>query len=141
MLDANIATTIFPFALVKISSKRVDDFELRAGEPAPLDVGAVGEQHQHAGGAELREAVEIDVLAVERRLVDLEVAGVQTTPRGVSIASATQSGMLCVTRRNSIVNEPIVTRSRGLTRTSRLLTSSPASSSLVSTSASVSAVP
>ena len=30
-----------------------------------------------------------------------------TTPRGVSIASATQSGMLCVTRRNSIVNEPI----------------------------------
>ncbi len=39
-----------------------------------------------------------------------------TTPRGVWIASATQSGMLCVTRMNSIVNEPTVTRSRGLTR-------------------------
>ena len=54
----------------------VDDFQLRAAEPAPLDVGAVGEQHVHAGGAELRDAVKIDVLAVERRLIDLEVAGV-----------------------------------------------------------------
>ena len=41
-----------------------------------------------------------------------------TTPCGVSIASATQSGMLCVTRRNSTVNDPICTRSRGFTRRS-----------------------
>ena len=31
-------------------------------------------------------------------------------PTGVVIASATQSGMLCVTRMNSIVNGPTVTR-------------------------------
>ena len=37
-------------------------------------------------------------------------------PAGVVIASATQSGMLCVTRMNSIVNGPIVTTSRGLDR-------------------------
>ena len=40
-------------------------------------------------------------------------------PTGVVIASATQSGMLCVTRMNSIVNGPIVTASRGLTVFSR----------------------
>src|SRR3954470_21920592 len=38
------------------------------------------------------------------------------TPRGVSIATATQSGMLCVTRINSTVNDPTCTRSRGRTR-------------------------
>ena len=43
------------------------------------------------------------------------------TPAGVVIASATQSGMLCVTRMNSIVNGPIVTTSRGLTVLSRSL--------------------
>ena len=61
---------------MKISSKRVGDLELRAGEALAIDVGAVGEQRQHAGGAELGEPVEVDVLAVERRLVDLEIAGV-----------------------------------------------------------------
>ena len=45
-------------------------------KPLPIDVRAVGEQREHAGGAELGEAVEVEVLAVERRLVDLEVAGV-----------------------------------------------------------------
>ena len=36
-------------------------------------------------------------------------------PAGVRIASATQSGMLCVTRMNSISKGPTVTRSRGRT--------------------------
>ena len=49
---------------------------LRAGEAAPVDVRAVGEERQHALGAELREPMDVEVLAVERRLVDLEVAGV-----------------------------------------------------------------
>ena len=35
------------------------------------------EQRQHALGAELREAVQVERLAVERRLIDLEVAGVE----------------------------------------------------------------
>ena len=56
--------------------ERLDDFGFRAGEAAAIDVGAVGEQRQHALGAELREAVQVEVLAVERRLIDLEVAGV-----------------------------------------------------------------
>ena len=51
----------------------------------------------------------------------------------VSIASATQSGMLCVTRRNSIVNGPTVTRSRGRTTRSRRAAAVPCSSSFVST--------
>ena len=62
-------------------------------------------------------------------------------PAGVVIASATQSGMLCVTRMNSIVNGPTVTVSRGLTVLSRSPASMPCSSSFGSTSASVIAVP
>ncbi len=51
----------------------VDDLDFRSGEPLPIDVRAVGQQRQDPGGSELREPVKIDVLAVERRLVDLEV--------------------------------------------------------------------
>ena len=91
------------------------------------------------------EPVEVDVLAVERRLVDLEVAGVDRPRRAASsIASATQSGMLCVTRRNSIVNAPTVTRSRGFDpRPAAIACAVRASraSSLDSTSASVNGVP
>ena len=56
--------------------ERVDDLDLRAGEALAIDVGAVGEQRQHALRAELGEAVQVEVLAVDRRLIDLEVAGV-----------------------------------------------------------------
>ena len=41
--------------------------------------------------------------------------GAMTTPAGVWMASATQSGMLWVTRMNSTSNGPIVTRWRGRT--------------------------
>ena len=57
------------------------------------------------------------------------------------MASATQSGMLCVTRMNSIANGPTVTRSRGRTGIEPVAPSMPCSSSLGSTSASVSGVP
>ena len=67
----------------------------------------------------------VDVLAIERRL----------------IATATQSGMLCVTRRNSIVNEPTCTRSRGFTRRNRAFAAASRLSNFDSTKASVSAVP
>ena len=56
--------------------ERVDDVALGSGEAAAVDVGAVGEQREHAFAAELGEAVDVEVLAVERRLIDLEVAGV-----------------------------------------------------------------
>ena len=45
-------------------------------KPRAIDVGAVGEERQHALRAELGEAVQVEVLAVDRRLIDLEVAGV-----------------------------------------------------------------
>jgi hypothetical protein len=56
--------------------ERVDDVDLRSGEALAIDVGAVAEQRQHALAAELGEAMEVEELSVERRLVDLEVAGV-----------------------------------------------------------------
>ncbi len=56
--------------------ERVDDLQLRAGVARPVDVRAVAEERQHAPRAQLGEPVEIHVLAVERRLVDLEVPGV-----------------------------------------------------------------
>ncbi len=55
----------------------IDDVQFGTADTRALDVGAVGEQHQDARGAELGEPVKIDVLAVERRLIDLEVPGVQ----------------------------------------------------------------
>ena len=52
----------------------VHDFAFRAGEPPAVDVGAVGEERQHALRAEFGEAMHVEMLAVDRRLVDLEVA-------------------------------------------------------------------
>ena len=76
MLDANIATTILPGRAREDLLEPVDHVELRSGEALAIDVRAVGEQRQHARRPELREPMEVHVLAVERRLVDLEVAGV-----------------------------------------------------------------
>jgi hypothetical protein len=56
--------------------ERLDDFGLRAGEAAAVDVRAVRKQREHTRRAELREAVDVEMLAVDRRLIDLEVAGV-----------------------------------------------------------------
>src|SRR5205085_6138012 len=55
--------------------------ELRPGEPASIDVGAVGEQREDAVGAELREPVHVEMLAVDWRLIDLEVAGMDHNAR------------------------------------------------------------
>ena len=54
----------------------VFDVDLRAGVPAPIDVRAVAEHREHAFRAQLREAVQVERLAGERRLIDLEIAGV-----------------------------------------------------------------
>ena len=64
-----------------------------------------------------------------------------TVPNGVSMATATPSGMLCVTRRKRMSNGPSRISSPGATvrKSARSLT--PCSSSLPSSSASVSEVP
>ena len=62
--------------------ERVNHLALGSGEAAPIDVRAVGEQREHALAAELREAMHVEVLAVERCLVDLEIAGVHDDARG-----------------------------------------------------------
>ena len=49
---------------------------LRAGRAGVLDVGRVGEQQQHAARAVLGEGLDVGPAAVDRRVVDLEVAGV-----------------------------------------------------------------
>ena len=54
----------------------VGDVDFRPREAAAIDVRAVGEKREDTGSAELRQAVDVDALAVDRRLVDLEVAGV-----------------------------------------------------------------
>ena len=56
--------------------ERVLDLELGTGEPFAIDVRAVAKQRQHARAAELRESMHVEVLAVDRRLIDLEVARV-----------------------------------------------------------------
>ena len=76
MLDANVATTILPSAFVKISSNasvtstsdpvnpRRSTFVLSASRARTPDAPSCG------------QPVDVDVLAVDRRLVDLEVSGV-----------------------------------------------------------------
>jgi hypothetical protein len=77
MLDENAATTSFPCVLVNSSS---NDSVTSISEPA-IDVGAVGEERKHPLRAELREAVQIEMLAVDRRLIDLEIAGMDDRAR------------------------------------------------------------
>src|SRR5688572_26481551 len=57
--------------------ERVLDVGFRSGIAAAIDVGAVAEHRQHAFRSELREPVQIECLAVDRSLIDLEVAGVE----------------------------------------------------------------
>ena len=122
MLEANIATTILPLALVKISSNAVDDVDFRAGEAAAVDVRAVGQQRQHAGRAELGEPVDVDVLAIERRLIDLEVAGVDDHAAR-RLDRDRDAVRHAVRDAQELERErPTCTRSRGRTRRSRAAT-------------------
>ncbi len=60
--------------------ERVLDFQLRPREAAAVDVRAVAEQRQHAGAAEFGKSVHVEMLSVDRRLIDLEVARVHDGP-------------------------------------------------------------
>ena len=59
----------------------IDDVAFGAAHPLALDVRAVAEQHQHTLGAQLRETMEVHVLAIERRLINLEIPRVQHDTR------------------------------------------------------------
>ena len=61
--------------------ERVLHLQLRPGESLAVDVRAVGKQRQHAGAPELREAMHVEVLAVDRRLIDLEISRVHDRAR------------------------------------------------------------
>ena len=62
--------------------ERVLDLELRAREAFAIDVRAVAKQRQHAGAAELGESMHVEMLPVDRRLIDLEIARVHDRPGG-----------------------------------------------------------
>ena len=78
--------------------ERLDDFALRSGEAAAVDVRAVGKQREDAGRAELGEAVDVEMLAVDRRLIDLEVAGVDDDADRACGWRARRSPACCASR-------------------------------------------
>ena len=76
MLDANAATISLPGALVKISSKASTTSRSEPVKPRRSMFVLSANSASTPFAAELREPVHVEMLAVERRLVDLEVAGV-----------------------------------------------------------------
>ena len=76
MLDANAATISRPVALVKISSNASTTSRSDPVKPRRSMLVLSANSASTPADAELREAVDVEVLAVDRRLIDLEVAGV-----------------------------------------------------------------
>ncbi len=76
MLDEKVGDDQFPVRAGEHFLEAVHDVEFRTSKAGPIDVRAVREQGQHALRADLGEPVKVEILAVDRRLVDLEVAGV-----------------------------------------------------------------
>ena len=76
MLDANAATTSRPVALVKISSNASVTSRSDPVNPRRSMFVLSASSARTPSRAELGEPVHVEVLAVDRRLVDLEVAGV-----------------------------------------------------------------
>ena len=119
MLEENVATTSLPCVLVNISSKA--SMTSISGPVNPLrsmlvlsaNSASTPLRPSSANRCRSKCSPSIGVWSILKSPVWT------MTPTGVVIASATQSGMLCVTRMNSIVNGPTVTTSRGLTVFSR----------------------
>ena len=61
--------------------ERLAHHPLREGVPGPLGVGAVGHEQEHALPAQLRELLEVRHLAVDGRLVELEVGHIEDDAR------------------------------------------------------------
>ena len=76
MLDAKQATMIFLRLEWKICSMWRRTMHFRRREAGPLAVGAVAEQRQYALLSQSREPGVIRQIAIEGRLVQLEIAGV-----------------------------------------------------------------
>ncbi len=62
--------------------ERVDDIDFGSRESATIDVRAVREERQHACRPELGQPVKIHVLAIDRRLIDLEIPRMNHDPVG-----------------------------------------------------------
>ena len=71
-----------PVGLGEDAVERLADLALGAGAALALDVGRVGEQGEHALLAELRQLVDVGHAAVDRRVVELVVAGVHDAALG-----------------------------------------------------------
>src|SRR5262249_39271309 len=54
----------------------VGHVNFRTGEATAIDVRAVGQKSQHTGSTQLGKPVDVKVLAIDWRLVDLEVTSV-----------------------------------------------------------------
>ena len=90
------------------------DVDLVAGRALGVDVRRVAHEERDAGVAELAQALGVEVLAVGRVVVELEVAGVdEQCRRRCVIASAVASAIECVTRMGSTWNEPTSNGVRG----------------------------
>ncbi len=76
MLDANAATMSLPAALVKISSNASTTSNSDPVKPRRSTLVLSANSARTPRRAKLREAMDVEVLAVARRLIDLEVAGV-----------------------------------------------------------------
>ena len=76
MLEAKAATISRPVALVKISSNASMTSVSEPVKPRRSMLVLSANSASTPFRAELREAMDVEMLAVERRLIDLEVAGV-----------------------------------------------------------------
>ena len=76
MLDANAATMIRPVALVKISSNASTTSRSDPVKPRRSMLVLSANSASTPARAELGEPVQVELLAVDRRLVDLEIARV-----------------------------------------------------------------
>ena len=68
---------IRPAAREKMFCEGFADDALRERVAGALGVGRIGEHAQHAGVADARDRREVGRIAVDRRLIELEVAGVK----------------------------------------------------------------
>ncbi len=74
--EAKVATMTRPSALVMMLSQGLADDALGGRVAGDFGVGGVGQQKQDALVAQLGQAAEVGELAHHRRVVELEVAGV-----------------------------------------------------------------
>ena len=75
MFDAKLVTMIRPSARANTSSRCGPTTRSDGREAGPVGVGRIAAQQQHPFAAELGQPLHVGRLAVDRRLVELVVAG------------------------------------------------------------------